>query len=296
MTGPVVVFGANGQVGWELARRTGTRGWRTVALTREDADITNRAEIDAALAHYRPSLIANAAAYTAVDKAESEPEVAFLVNRDGAANVAAAAASVGAPVIHLSTDYVFDGNKDGAWTEDDPIAPLSVYGASKAAGEAAVRDSCPRHIILRTAWIYGAHGHNFVKTMLRLAGERDELRVVADQLGCPTAAGDIADAILAVGDAVVHDGGQAPWGTYHFCGSGRTTWFGLAEAIVDARANEIGRRPAVHPITTADYPLPAHRPANSVLDCTRLSARFGITAPDWRTSLASVLNELTTET
>lgn len=292
MTGPLLIFGANGQVGWELTRRAAARGIAAVALARSDVDITDRSAVAAAIARVRPQLLVNAAAYTAVDRAESEPEQAFAINRDGAARVAAATAAAGLPLVHLSTDYVYDGSKQRPWREDDPVAPLGVYGASKAAGDAGVREACRRHVILRTSWVYGRHGHNFVKTMLRLASERSELRVVADQHGCPTAADAIADAILDIGDALAAEGGDGRWGTYHFCGGGQTTWHGLAQAIVEDSCQATGHRPEVRAIATADYPTPARRPVYSVLDCGLILARFGIEAPPWRTSLRRVLGDL----
>jgi dTDP-4-dehydrorhamnose reductase len=190
-------------------------------------------------------------------------------------------AEAGAALVHLSTDYVFDGRKSTAYTEDDPVAPLSVYGRSKAAGEDAVRQALDRHIVLRTSWVYGGYGSNFLKTILRLALEHDELTMVADQFGCPTATADIADAILAIA-ARIADDDDATWGTYHFVGRGVTTWHGFAEEIVDVQAGITGRRPKVVAIATSDYPRPARRPANSALDSSRFHQAFGVRAADWR--------------
>ncbi|MGQ3031182.1 MAG: dTDP-4-dehydrorhamnose reductase, partial [Ferrovibrionaceae bacterium] len=241
----------------------------------------------AVVAAMKPGVVVNAAAYTAVDKAESDADQAFLVNRDGPAALARAAAAVGAPLIHVSTDYVFDGTKDGAYTEDDPVAPVSVYGRSKEAGERAVREAAERHVILRTAWVYSPFGNNFVKTMLRLGAEREELRVVADQRGCPTAAADIAAAIVRLA------GADHGWGTYHYSGAGPTTWHGFAEAIFAGAAARGAKVPArVTAIGTADYPTPAVRPANSVLDCSRIDRVHGIVARNWREALEDCLDAL----
>lgn len=282
----LLVFGANGQVGHELCRLGGTS---VIGLTRGDADVTVAEEVDRTVAASGCDVVINAAAYTAVDRAEAEAEIAYAVNRDGAATLARAAARHGMPIVHLSTDYVFDGTKRSAYEEDDPIAPLGVYGASKAAGEDAVRRAHDQHIILRTSWVFGAWGHNFVKTMLRLAEERAEIGVVDDQAGCPTPAADLARAIAA-GCA---QAGPHSWGTYHLSGAGPTTWFGFAREIFDQRARITGRvPPRLRPLTTAEYPTAAPRPANSELDCSRIRAAFGIAPPPWRDGLACMLNEV----
>jgi dTDP-4-dehydrorhamnose reductase len=253
-------------------------------------DITRPEAVAAALDAAHPELVINLAAYTAVDRAESEPDAAQAVNCTAAANVAADCARRGTPLIHLSTDYVFDGDKTGAYVEDDPVNPLGVYGRTKEAGERAVREALPRHVILRTSWVYGAFGQNFVKTMLRLGGERPALRVVADQRGSPTAAADIAAALVAVAARLGEP--DPPWGTYHFAGGGVTTWHGFAVAIFELAAPRLGRAPRVEPIATADYPTAARRPANSVLDCAKIARAFGVAAPPWRQSLARVVAEL----
>ena len=208
---------------------------------------------------------------------------------DGARTLAEAAAAVGAPILHLSTDYVFDGSKAGAYTEDDALAPLNVYGRSKADGGAAVRAANPRHLILRTSWVYGRYGRNFLKTMLRFAAERDRLRVVADQRGCPTASADIAEAILAV-HAVLARGDDAATGTFHFAGTGVTSWHGFAEAIVAAQAAYTGRRPPVDAIATADHPTAARRPANSQLNSSCFAKAFGMRARSWREQVEEVIS------
>jgi dTDP-4-dehydrorhamnose reductase len=286
----LLVLGAGGQVGRELCRIAWPAGYTVAAHDRSGVDITRREAVVAAVARERPDLVINAAAYTAVDRAETEREAAWAGNCTGPANLATACHDFAIPLIHISTDYVFDGTKPGPYREDDPVAPLGVYGASKEAGERAVREALPEHVILRTAWVYSAHGHNFVKTMLRLAGERPVLRVVADQIGSPTSAADIAGAIGVIVQQVA--AGSKSWGTYHFAGGGRVTWHGFAEAIFDLAAQWRGTPPLVEAITTADYPTPAHRPANSVLDCSRIGATFGIVPRPWRAALAEVIREL----
>ncbi len=292
----ILVVGANGQVGTELLRAPWPAGTELTGLARPAIDLAKPETIAAALGAgaSRYDLVINAAAYTAVDKAESETDRAFAVNRDGAAMLAQAAARIGAGLVAFSTDYVFDGTSLRAYLETDSISPLSVYGRSKAEGEAAQRAANPRHVILRTSWVYSAHGANFVKTMLRLGAEREELRVVADQHGAPTAAADIAAAVTVIA-ARVADGAmdrQGLWGTYHLTGAGATTWAGFADTIFAHQAFVTGRRPRVLPITTAEYPTPARRPANSRLDNARIGAALGVTLPAWEASLAEVLGEL----
>jgi len=280
VSGPLLILGAGGQVGRDLVALSAARGRTPLGLTRAEADITDAAAIAALLARERPRLIVNAAAYTAVDRAESEPDAAWRINADGPAVLGAAARAADIPILHISTDYVFDGTKASAYDEDDAIAPLGVYGASKAAGETRLRESGARHVVMRTAWVFGPHGANFLKTMLRLARERAELRVVADQRGCPTATIDIAEAILAVDAALA--GGDDLGGTYHFAGTGVTTWHGLTEDIVAAQAPHTGKCPPVVAIGTADYPTPARRPANSELDSSAFARAFGYRAAPWR--------------
>ncbi len=287
----VLVTGANGQLGTELMRRPRPAGLVLSARDRAALDVTDPAAVAAALADTDAALVINAAAYTAVDRAEDQPDAAFAVNRDAPAHLAAAAAARGAAVIHVSTDYVFDGTKGAPYTEDDPVAPLGVYGASKEAGERAVRERLDRHLILRTAWVYAAHGANFVRTMLRLAGERPHLRVVADQRGAPTAAADLADGILALA-ARIAVGADGPWGTYHCTCAGETSWHGLAEAVFTDLERRTGTRPTCAAITTAAYPTKARRPADSRLACDRLAADWGVRLRPWQAALADVLAEL----
>ncbi|HEV2674571.1 MAG TPA: dTDP-4-dehydrorhamnose reductase [Aliidongia sp.] len=285
----ILVVGAGGQLGRALCARKGTDGVEIVGLTRGELDITDLAQVRAALDRRPCSAIVNAAAYTAVDRAESDAAAAFAINRDGPQNLAVAAAEHGIPLLQVSTDYVFDGRSDRAYSETDPVGPAGVYGASKLAGEEAVRAAQPRHVILRTSWVYAASTGNFVATMLRLAGGRPELRVVDDQRGGPTEAGAIADALLAIAGQL--DQGD-PWGTYHFSGAPAVTWCGFAREIVARAAPWLQRLPTVTPIRTADYPTPARRPANSELDCRRIEAQFGIRQPDWQATLSTVVETI----
>lgn len=283
----VLVTGGSGQVGGALARLAGA-DVEIVAPGRDTLDLTDPKAL-AAMVVARPwTAIVNCAAYTAVDKAEGDVVAAWQVNALAAAALASASAAAGIPIIHVSTDYVFDGSKPDSYVEDDPVAPLGVYGASKLGGELAVRTANPRHIILRTAWVVSATGNNFVKTMLRLGAERPHLRIVADQKGCPTSADDIARAILTILGQI----GGGPYGTYHFVNGGEATWHGLAEAIF-ARAATHGRPvPSVEPIGTSDYPTPAVRPANSRLATAKIGRDYGITPRDWRGAIDEIVDAL----
>jgi dTDP-4-dehydrorhamnose reductase len=288
----LLVTGAGGQVGREVLCQARAAGHEVVAADRRMLDITDGEAVRGALARHAPHLVVNAAAYTAVDHAESEPEAAFAINRDGAARLAAACAGAGVPLVHFSTDYVFDGTKSGAYVEEDAACPANVYGKSKWEGEEAVRNLLGEHVILRVSWVFGVQGQNFVRTVLRLAGERPELRVVADQFGCPTPASDVAAAVLRVAADVAAAG--APWGTYHFCGQPATTWHGFAEAVLQEWHRQGAKPgPAVVPIATEEYPAPARRPVNSVLDPSRFHRRFGMPARQWRHALPGVVAALT---
>ena len=287
MAKTILISGAAGQVGHELAIANSPH--RLVALTRADLDITDKRSVGDAFEAHRPDLVINAAAYTQVDRAESEREAAFAINRDGVEILARACADRALPLLHVSTDYVFSGADAGEYREDDPVAPCSVYGESKAAGEVVLRTALQQHIILRTAWVYSATGSNFVKTMLRLGRERDELGIVADQHGCPTAAHRIAEVLLAVADHYLR-GDEVEWGTYHFCSSPATTWYDFATAIFDQAGGFDAL--TLNAIKTSEYPTPASRPANSVLNCDRLLSRFGLARSDWRVDLIRVLREL----
>ena len=288
----IIVIGANGQLGWELCKRGEQMDFNILALDLPEFDITHRATVNEILGQTDISLIINAAAYTAVDKAESEPQCAFAINRDGPFYIASRCSKSGIPLIHISTDYVFDGIKKSPYLETDPVAPLNVYGKSKAAGEEYIRRIFPKHIIIRTSWLYGVHGHNFVKTMLRLGTERELLHVVNDQFGSPTYAGDLAHAILTIA-SYFRDERSVQWGTYHYCGKGETTWHGFAEKIFSFAW---GRYPlvvkSVEGITTAEYPTAAKRPANSTLDCSLIKSNFGISPPPWEKSLENVVFEI----
>ena len=285
----ILVIGANGQLGWELSRRAPARGFDTIPLDLPEFDITDRSRIQKQLGQHGASLVINASAHTAVDQAESEKELAFSINRDGPANLARFCAEAKIPLIHISTDYVFDGTKKGLYSETDPMRPLGVYGKSKADGETSVREHLREHIILRTSWLYGIHGRNFVKTMLRLGKDQDLVRVVADQYGCPTYAGDLADAILVIAGRV-RDGKNIAWGTYHYCCEGETSWHGFAEKIFElARQYVPVKVKKVAAITTEDYPVPAKRPARSGLDCSFIERQFGINPRPWQESLEEMI-------
>ena len=286
----ILLFGANGQLGQELVRLAASRGIALTPLSRAETDIADAEAVRGAIAAHRPALVVNAAAYTKVDLAETEVEAARQGNEIGPKLLAQSCAAAALPLIHISTDYVFDGQKSGAYVETDPVAPTGSYGRSKAAGEAAVRAAHPRHVILRTAWVYGEFGNNFLKTMLRLAATRDELRVVADQRGCPTATGDLAAAILALAPRLVAN--EDVWGTSHFAGTGATTWHGFASRIVAAQAPLTGRTPRVTPITTAEYPTPARRPANSELDSGKFARVFGLRARPWEEQTDAITRAL----
>jgi dTDP-4-dehydrorhamnose reductase len=286
--GPVVVFGAAGQVGRELLKQPSI-GLPVVGFTRGDVDISDAAAVRVVINRLGPSVIVNAAAYTAVDKAESDAERAFAVNEQGARNLAQAAQSHRSTLIHISTDYVFDGRKREPYVEDDPVNPLSVYGRSKQAGERLVTADCERHIILRTAWVCGTYGSNFVKTMLRLAGER-EVRVVADQRGTPTSAGDLAAAIFAI--ITMLSEGHDAFGTFHLTNSGATTWHGVAAHIFAWLAANGRTAPHLEAITTAEYPTPAARPTYSILDCGRIFQAYGVALRPWERALDDILSGL----
>ncbi|RUW24714.1 dTDP-4-dehydrorhamnose reductase [Mesorhizobium sp. M4B.F.Ca.ET.215.01.1.1] len=289
----IAVTGREGQIAASLLEAAqGRSDMEVVAVGRPQLDLARPDTVFKALEASRPDIIVSAAAYTAVDQAEDEPDLAFAVNAEGAGTVAEAAARLGVPVIHLSTDYVFDGTKDGAYVETDAPAPLGVYGASKLAGEVAVAAANPRHLILRTAWVYSPFGRNFVKTMLRLAGDRDEIAVVADQWGTPTSALDIADAILHVAAVLHGDKDFVSFGIYHLAGTGETTWSGFARHILEISKALGGPHAGVREIATRDYPTKARRPANSRLSTAKFAVAFGWTAPKWRASAEIVVAHL----
>jgi len=289
----VLTFGGEGQLGRELSERADRHGIVLRATRRSEVDIADMNAVTRAIDDASPMIVVNAAAYTKVDRAEAEPEAAFRANATGPGVVARACAAAMIPLVHVSTDYVFDGTKSTRYVEDDPITPLGVYGRSKAEGEAAVRRALEHHVIMRTSWMYGIYGSNFLKKILRLTREREELPVVADQRGCPTGSADVAEAILSILPRLTQ---RAPvWGTYHFAGQGATTWYGLAREIIDVQAQFTNKRARVIPITTAEYPTPAQRPVNSELDCSRFAAKFGFKAADWRERTQKVISALLTE-
>ena len=291
----VLVLGSQGMLAQELLPCLANAGFDVIGRGRPEVDITQVASVRQTLAEIQPTLLVNAAAYTAVDQAELEPDVALAVNRDGVAHLATVCRDLGIPLLHVSSDYIFDGSASHPYCEDSPAAPLGVYGRSKWEGEEAVRCGHLEHMIVRTAWLYGRHRHNFVKTMLRLAREREVLRVVDDQYGCPTWSRDLAQALVTLCQRIVQDRDCAPWGTYHFCGAGQTTWCGFARAIIEAaRTCEPLRVQEVVPIPTTAYPTPAQRPQYSVLDCSKVQAVFGITPRPWRESLHDCLQEFYT--
>lgn len=282
----ILVTGSQGQVGQCLVEKLLDTPHTILALDRRQLDITSREEVVEKANEFNPDIIINAAAYTAVDKAEKESELAYLINRDGAKYLAQAASQVGAALLHISTDYVYSGEQAGEYIETDTPAPQGVYGASKLAGEQAIQDYCERHIILRTAWVFGEHGNNFVKTMLRLGRQRDELSIVADQFGGPTYAGDIASALINIAEKVITNE-SVKFGIYHFSGLPHVSWFDFAIHIFDAAVeqNVLTRKPALSAITTDMYPTPAKRPANSSLSTNKIYEKFKINASDWQTSL-----------
>ena len=286
-----MVFGAGGQVGLHLSETALAKTRHMIPLAHGDADVCDSDAVASAVALHAPTVIVNAAAYTAVDKAESEENRAFAVNRDGAAVLARAAAKADVPLIHISTDYVFDGRAGEPYREEDEVNPQGAYARSKEAGERAVRAGHDKHLILRTSWVYGPFGTNFVKTMLRLGAERDELRVVDDQTGRPTSTGDLAQAILAIADAAQQPG-FGEWGTYHYAGADTVTWHGFATMIF-AEAEKFGRKvPRVQPITTAEFPTVAPRPAYSVLSTVKLERAFSIEPCPLRAGLIATLARL----
>jgi len=287
----LAITGKNGQVVSALQALTGD-DLEIVTLGRPELDLSRPETVSQALRDAKPDVVVSAAAYTAVDKAESEPDIAFAINRDGAEAVAQTANDLGIPVIHLSTDYVFDGDKPTAYVESDPTGPRSIYGRSKLEGERAVSAATDDYAILRTAWVYSEYGNNFVKTMLRLGESRDEINVVADQFGCPTSANDIAIAIVAIAKRLAQDSSNRLRGVFHLSGTGETNWANFAKQIFAFSAENGGKPVIVNDITTAQYPTPARRPANSRLDCSKLQEIYGIKLPDWQTSTRAVVTTL----
>lgn len=289
-----MVVGSTGQLARSLALAAADHPTlNLVAMGRPSLDLLDRGLLVSALKLARPTIVINAAAYTAVDRAENEQEQASAINCEGAGALAEVTMRFEIPLIHISTDYVFDGRKTGAYLETDAPNPQTVYGRSKLAGEERVAAANPRHLILRTSWVYSAFGSNFVKTMLRLAGERTELRVVADQYGNPTHAGDLASAILQAASQLARKGADGDvWGLYHVAGQGHTTWHGFAQAIVAAAVRYGGKQIPVRAIGTADFPTPAQRPANSRLNCDKFTKVFGLRLPPWTDGVDRCVRQL----
>jgi len=282
----VLLVGAQGQVGSEIQRLMRRSEWSLSACGRDQLDIVDAGQVAAQLRACQPDLVINAAAYTAVDRAESEHDIAFSINRDGVIHLATECARYHIPLIHLSTDYVFDGAMTRPYTEQDPVSPLGVYGQSKWQGEQQVRLQCEKHIILRVSWVYGSVGNNFVKTMLRLAKQRDELSIVADQFGCPTSARDIARVIEHVAQKITDRQSTPDWGTYHYCGVPETNWYQFANAIMaEGRKYGVLQTKNLKAIGSEDYPTAARRPKYSALCCDKIFAHFGIRQVDWQSEL-----------
>ncbi|MET0776973.1 MAG: dTDP-4-dehydrorhamnose reductase [Pseudomonas mandelii] len=285
----ILICGQHGQVSRELQHRLGAVG-ECVVLGRDQLDLAQPQQIRQQVQRVRPDLIINAAAHTAVDQAESEPALAFAINATGPGILAEEASALAIPLIHYSTDYVFDGSKAEPYNEADAPNPLGVYGKSKLAGEQAISAVQGQHLILRTSWVYSTHGRNFLLTMQRLLQEKPEMRIVADQIGAPTWAGTIASSTVALIER--WQAGQAgAWGTYHLTAQGETSWFGFAQAIGQALRDQGKPCANLLPIPSSDYPTPAARPLNSRLDCSRLQREWGVSQPDWQTALRECLDE-----
>jgi dTDP-4-dehydrorhamnose reductase len=287
----ILITGAGGQLGSALQRACWPQGYEVVAIGRAELDLADPAAIAGKVGERSWGAVINTAAYTAVDGAENDQVAAWMVNALAPAALASACAKADIPIVHVSTDYVFDGSKAGAWDVDDPVGPLGVYGASKLGGELAVRTSGARHAIVRTAWVVSVHGHNFVRTMLRLGAERDHLRVVEDQHGSPTAAADLADALVTIALRLIEDP-AAPVGTFQFSNAGSTTWADFAREIFTQSAMRGGPSATIEGIVTSDYPTPARRPANSLLSHEAIRTAFGIQPRAWRLALSDILDDL----
>lgn len=286
----ILITGSYGQVGSCLVRQLQSMSdIEFMAVDRDELDITDKAQVESVVKKFAPDAIINAAAHTAVDKAEQEEELSYAINRDGPKNLAEAAQQIGAAILHISTDYVFAGDKEGCYVEADPVSPQGVYGQSKLAGEIEVAKACERHINLRTAWVFGEQGNNFVKTMLRLAQTRDTLGVVADQFGGPTYAGDIASTLITIAKAIIEDNNIA-YGIYHYSGLPHVSWCDFAKTIFEKSVDQgcLVQAPVVNAIRTEDYPTPAQRPANSKLDTSLIKEKFGIEASDWQAALKNI--------
>jgi len=282
----ILLTGANGQLGREVIELGGSA---VVPFSKAALDITNAQQLEAAVKQTKPHLIINAAAYTAVDKAEQDIEKAFAINRDGVRNLAQVCKHYDLPLIHVSTDYVFNGSKSSAYVEEDACAPLNIYGASKAEGERILQEEWEKHLIIRTSWVFGKYGANFVKTVLKLALKQPELRIVQDQQGCPTAAQDLAQTLIDLAGRLSQD--RASWGVFHYCGEGSTTWYEFAQQIMQAGKDLFPfKAQSIHAIMSSEFPAPARRPKNSVLSTMKIEKIYGIKPQDWRISLQEVIN------
>ena len=291
----ILVTGNKGQVGFELMKTLAPLG-KVIGVDIKECDLAQSAMIDALLDRVKPDIIVNPAAYTSVDKAESEPTVAHAINAQAPKTLARQASRRNIPIIHFSTDYIFDGTKEEPYVEDDPANPKSVYGKTKWLGEEAVRSNAAKHVILRTSWVFGAHGVNFLKTMLKLSKERDKMSIVSDQIGAPTSARMLAEVTAEIVKQLLQEFSYRKYGTYHLVADGETCWYGYAKYVVE-QANALGMETKLDPkniksIKTKDFPLPAARPANSRLDTTKVKETFGITLPTWQSEVDLVLNEL----
>lgn len=288
----LLIIGSKGQLGSELVRKCKRNDFSFLALDLPEFNITDPSQVEKTLAVFKPSIVINASAYTNVDKAETDLAIAFSVNSDGPANLAIYCDKNRIPIIHISTDYVFDGSKGQAYTESDPVSPLGVYGKSKEEGESKLRSILKQHIILRTSWLYGAYGNNFLKTMLRLGNEKKIIKVVSDQYGCPTCAADLAEAVVDISKQITQNP-KIFWGTYHYCGLGITTWHKFAKAIFEiAGQYQNYKVSSVEAITTAQYPTRTKRPAFSALDCNLINKNFGITQKPWQGSLKKTIERI----
>ncbi|OEF10063.1 dTDP-4-dehydrorhamnose reductase [Aliivibrio logei] len=286
----VLITGCYGQVGHCLTQQLADKESTTVlALDRDQLDITNQDSVNAIVDDFKPTIIINAAAHTAVDKAEEEVELSYAINRDGPKYLAQAAQNVGAAILHISTDYVFEGNKVGEYAESDQTNPQGVYGESKLAGEKAVARACEKHVILRTAWVFGENGNNFVKTMLRLGENRDALSIVGDQFGGPTYAGDIASTLIQIAKRITQ-GDAVEYGVFHYSGLPHVSWFDFANAIFDVAVEQgvLEKKPSLTSITTEEYPTPAKRPSNSRLSTEKITQAFSVQASNWKAALNNI--------
>ena len=291
----ILVTGNKGQVGFELMKTLAPLG-KVIGVDIKECDLAQSAMIDALLDRVKPDIIVNTAAYTAVDKAESEPTLAHAINAQAPKTLARQASRRNIPIIHFSTDYIFDGTKEDAYFEEDSANPQSVYGKTKWLGEEAVRSNAAKHVILRTSWVFGAHGVNFLKTILKLSKERDKMSIVADQVGAPTSARMLADVTAEIVKQLLQEFSYRKYGTYHLVADGETSWHGYAKYVVE-QANALGMETKLDPkniksIKTKDFPLPAARPANSRLDTTKIKETFGITLSTWQSEVDLVLNGL----